>query len=182
MRSMNEIEVFSYKSPVGELIIGTIDDGCCLLEYKYRKAIKTIYPRVKRYFSAEFVERENRLHQQIISELEQYFNGKRNKFDFNIHMRGTEFQETVWQELLTIPYGETISYQELARRIGKPSSVRAVANANGQNCMSIVIPCHRVIGKDGSLQGYGGGVQNKKKLLQLEQQSLIDHTLYFEYE
>ena len=103
-----------------------------------------------------------------VEQLQSYLAGDRQDFDMALAPKGTDFQEAVWQALLTIPYGHTLSYGELAERIGKPTAARAVGAANGANPIGIVIPCHRVIGADGSLTGYGGGLQNKKTLLELE--------------
>jgi AraC family transcriptional regulator of adaptative response/methylated-DNA-[protein]-cysteine methyltransferase len=101
-------------------------------------------------------------------ELDDYFQGGRARFTLPLASRGTPFQEKVWLELRRIPYGQTISYDELARRVGQPMAQRAVARANGMNYVAILIPCHRVIGKDGSLTGYGGGLWRKRLLLELE--------------
>jgi len=101
-------------------------------------------------------------------QLEEYFAGRRRRFDLPLDLRGTDFQKRCWQELLKIPYGETRSYADIARAIGNPSAVRAVGLANGQNPIAIMVPCHRVIGSDGSLTGYGGGLETKRKLLELE--------------
>jgi methylated-DNA-[protein]-cysteine S-methyltransferase len=105
---------------------------------------------------------------QIAEQLEEYFAGERSGFDCRLQAHGTPFQERVWQELQRIPYGETISYGELAQRVGQPSASRAVGTANGRNPIAVIIPCHRVIGADGSLTGFGGGLQNKRLLLELE--------------
>ncbi len=104
----------------------------------------------------------------VTRQLEEYFAGRRRQFNLPLDLRGTDFQKRCWQELLKIPYGETRSYREIARAIGKPSAVRAAGLANGQNPIAIVVPCHRVIGSDGSLTGYGGGLGIKRKLLELE--------------
>lgn len=101
-------------------------------------------------------------------QLEEYFAGDRKTFDLPLHPLGTDFQVTVWQALANIPYGATISYGELARRIGQPQAVRAVGAANGRNPLPIVLPCHRVIGSDGSLTGFGGGLPTKRFLLAME--------------
>ena len=103
-----------------------------------------------------------------VRQVEAYFSGKLKDFDFPLAPQGTTFQTSVWKELLRIPYGETISYGELARRLGNPKAVRAVGLANGSNPIAIVIPCHRVIGSNGSLVGYGGGLPIKQALLALE--------------
>ena len=105
---------------------------------------------------------------QAIEQLDQYFAGERTEFDLELDMRGTQFQNDVWNALLTIPYGETRSYGEIARQIGRPDRARAVGAANGSNPVSIIVPCHRVIGSDGSLTGYGGGLPRKRFLLDLE--------------
>lgn len=106
-----------------------------------------------------------------IDQLGAYFKGERTGFDLELNVQGTDFQKRVWQELVRIPYGETISYGELAKRIGNPKASRAVGMANGKNPISIIIPCHRVIGKNGSLTGFGGGIEVKKKLLDLEKKT-----------
>lgn len=103
------------------------------------------------------------------SQLDEYFAGTRTAFDLPLALAGTPFQQRVWQELQAIPYGETVSYGELARRIGQPTASRAVGLANGRNPVSIIVPCHRVVGADGSLTGYGGGIERKRYLLAFEQ-------------
>lgn len=105
---------------------------------------------------------------QAVKELEEYLAGKRKSFSVPLNPKGTEFQKAVWKELAQIPYGETICYEELAKRIKKPKAVRAVGAANGKNPLWLIVPCHRVIGKNGSLTGYAGGISVKKKLLLLE--------------
>jgi len=104
----------------------------------------------------------------IFEQFTEYFKGQRKKFDLPLEIVGTEFQKRVWKELEKIPYGETITYKELSIRLGDEKVIRAAASANGANPLSIIIPCHRVIGSDGSLIGYGGGLDVKEKLLQLE--------------
>lgn len=106
------------------------------------------------------------------AQLQAYFRGERTEFDLPLAPRGTPFQEKVWKELRRIPYGKTCSYGDIARRIGRPKACRAVGLANGRNPISIVVPCHRVIGADGSLTGYGGGLANKKTLLELERRTV----------
>lgn len=104
----------------------------------------------------------------VMRQLRAYFAGELREFEIPLLMEGTEFQKRVWKSLQTIPYGQTISYGELARKMGDPKAVRAVGAANGQNPIPIIVPCHRVIGSNGSLTGFGGGLENKKKLLELE--------------
>jgi methylated-DNA-[protein]-cysteine S-methyltransferase len=115
--------------------------------------------------------------QEAVSQLQEYFEGKRKDFDFKINPKGTDFQQKVWQELLNIPFGKTMSYMDLSKKLGDVKAIRAVASANGKNPLWIVVPCHRVIGTDGSLTGYAGGLWRKKWLLEHEtpsyQQSLF---------
>lgn len=115
--------------------------------------------------------------QQAVTQLNEYFDGKRTTFDFNLNAKGTEFQQKVWQELLKIPFGKTVSYMDITKKLGDVKAIRAVASANGKNPLWIVVPCHRVIGTDGSLTGYAGGLWRKKWLLEHEnpptQQSLF---------
>lgn len=114
---------------------------------------------------------------ECVSQLQEYFEGRRTEFDFRINPQGTEFQQKVWQELLNIPFGKTLSYLDLSKKLGDVKAIRAVASANGRNPLWIVVPCHRVIGTDGSLTGYAGGLWRKKWLLEHEspskQQSLF---------
>ena len=112
--------------------------------------------------------RDDEAFADVREQLDEYFAGTRDAFDVKMHMDGTAFQRTVWHELTQIPYGETISYGELARRIGRPDRARAVGTANGQNPIAVIVPCHRVIGANGKLVGYGGGLDNKRRLLELE--------------
>lgn len=106
--------------------------------------------------------------ENVFLQLEEYFEGKRQEFDIKILMRGTEFQKKVWNALMEIPYGKAVSYKYIAEKIGNPNASRAVGNANNKNRIMILIPCHRVIGKDGKLVGYAGGLDKKKKLLEIE--------------
>jgi methylated-DNA-[protein]-cysteine S-methyltransferase len=111
--------------------------------------------------------------EEVITQLAEYFSGQRHTFDLELAPRGTPFQLAVWNALRDIPYGDTISYAELARRIGKPAAVRAVGAANGANPIPVIIPCHRVIGSNGTLTGYGGGIERKQWLLALEGRRLF---------
>lgn len=124
--------------------------------------------RLERMLDAEFVEGSTPVIDRAIAQLDEYFAGLRRQFDIPLLLVGTPFQKSVWTELLAIPYATTISYAELARRIGRPTAVRAVANSNGTNALSIFVPCHRVIGADSSLTGYAGGLLAKNYLLNLE--------------
>ncbi|RZJ28620.1 MAG: methylated-DNA--[protein]-cysteine S-methyltransferase [Flavobacterium sp.] len=110
--------------------------------------------------------------QLAVAQLQEYFDGKRFEFTFKINPKGTDFQKSVWQELLTIPFGKTVSYMDITKKLGDVKAIRAVASANGKNPLWIVVPCHRVIGTDGSLTGYAGGLWRKKWLLEHENPSL----------
>jgi methylated-DNA-[protein]-cysteine S-methyltransferase len=125
--------------------------------------------RIARYLEAVFVEKDDQVLKDTRRQLEEYFSYRRKQFDIPLLMAGTDFQKRVWSELGTIRYGTTSSYRELAERIGNKKAVRAVATANGANALSILIPCHRIIGSSGDLVGYAGGLNTKKKLLLLEQ-------------
>ena len=156
------------ESPLGPLLAGASEEGICLLEYPDRRMLERNLLTLRERFGCPAVPGSHPLLTQLRRELEAYFAGRRRAFDVPIAARGTPFQEMVWRELARIPHGTTISYAELARRVGRPSARRAVARANGQNRISILIPCHRVIGQDGSLTGYGGGLWRKRLLLHLE--------------
>jgi len=156
------------ESPVGPLLASATDEGICLLEFADRQLLRSNLERLRKLFDCAVVPGAHPLLDQLRRELGEYFAGRRRQFSVPITIRGTPFQEKVWCELCRIPSGETISYDELARRIGQPTAQRAVARANGMNRICILIPCHRVIGKDGKLVGYGGGLWRKRLLLQLE--------------
>jgi AraC family transcriptional regulator of adaptative response/methylated-DNA-[protein]-cysteine methyltransferase len=159
------------ESPLGPLLAGVSEEGICLLEYTDRRMLEHNFETMRWRFGCAVVPGRHRLLDQLKSELGEYFAGKRGEFMVPLSSRGTPFQEEVWNELRKIPHGETISYDELARRVGQPTARRAVARANGMNRICILIPCHRVIGKDGSLTGYGGGLWRKRLLLDLERKS-----------
>jgi len=147
-----------FDSPLGKLLL----NGNQLLEGLHFPTGKTRIEPEK-----EWVYNED-LFLEAIDQLGAYFNGELTTFDLKLNARGTHFQKKVWQQLLKIPFGETISYGELAKRIGNPKASRAVGMANGKNPISIIVPCHRVIGKDGSLTGFGGGIEAKKNLIEME--------------
>lgn len=155
-------------SPIGPLLAGATDEGVCLLEFTDRRMLETNLATIRTRFRSPVVPGEHRWLKQLQSELKEYFAGGRKRFGVPLVSRGTEFQEQVWGQLRAIPFGQTIAYDELARRVGRPTAQRAVALANGRNRVAILIPCHRVIGKDGSLTGYGGGLWRKRLLLELE--------------
>jgi AraC family transcriptional regulator of adaptative response/methylated-DNA-[protein]-cysteine methyltransferase len=147
---------------------GGVADGICLLEFSDRRMLETELKQLAKYFNATIVQGENPHFTLLRKELKQYFEHKLKDFTVPLNAPGTEFQKAVWKELRNIPYAKTRSYKEQATALGKPEAVRAVANANGMNRISIIIPCHRVIGADGSLTGYGGGLWRKNWLLEHE--------------
>lgn len=164
----NPIHIQNYHSKFGELIIGSYQEKLCLCDWKYRKMRTAIDQRLQKYFDTQYVESNSETIEKTILQLEEYALGNRTTFNIELALAGTEFQKSVWAELLKIPFGETESYLSLSKKIGNEKAVRAVANANGANAISIVIPCHRIIGSSGSLVGYAGGLAAKRKLLTLE--------------
>lgn len=167
-KEKNTIKIKRYESPCGVLMLGSFGDKLCLCDWQVEKHRDHVDRRLKRILRAEFEEGTSEVIGKAERQLDEFFAGQRRKFDMPLLFVGTDFQKTVWNELLKIPFGQTISYGEMARRIGMPKAVRAVANANGANSMSIFAPCHRVIGSDRSLTGYGGGLDAKRMLLELE--------------
>ena len=165
---MNKITIQYFKTPVGEMILGSYDNKLCMADWRYRKRREGIDRRLQKGLNAIFVEEESSVLKLAKEELESYFKGLRQTFDIPLLLVGTEFQKSVWQGLLQIPFGTTASYKELAQNIDNKTAVRAVASATGANAISIFIPCHRIIGADGSLTGYADGLEAKKKLLELE--------------
>ncbi|MGA7303996.1 MAG: methylated-DNA--[protein]-cysteine S-methyltransferase [Rhodothermales bacterium] len=166
--STRVVTITRIPTALGPMIAGTSDDAVCLLEFVDRRMLPTQIRRLQKRLDCLFVPGETQTCHQLRLELEEYFAGRRTTFSVEIDAPGTPFQESVWRELRKIPYGSTTSYEALARRIGRSSAVRAVARANGDNRIAILIPCHRVIGKDGSLTGYGGGLWRKRRLIDLE--------------
>jgi len=165
---MKAIEIQYYKLSFTEFIIASFEGQLCMLDYRYRAKRESVDRRVTTHLNATFVERSSEVIEACKKQLDEYLNGERKVFDLPLLLVGSPFQKSVWEALQTIPYGQTSSYLELAKAIGNPKAVRAVANANGANSIAIIIPCHRVIGSDGSLTGYAGGLPKKQKLLELE--------------
>jgi len=164
------------ESPLGPILAGASEEGICLVEFTDRRMLEHNFATMRRIFGCPVVPGEHPLLNQLRVELAEYFAGKRRSFGVPLASRGTSFQEKVWGSLGRIPFGETISYDELARRIDQPTARRAVARANGMNRICILIPCHRVIGKDGTLTGYGGGLWRKRLLLELEKSGTLPGT------
>jgi len=159
-RRMSEEFHEYYKSPSGNIEIVSSDTSirkCNFVEDNLKTPSKNIPPIMK----------------NALEQLKDYFEGKLREFNLQLELNGTEFQLKVWNELQKIPIGKTITYKELAERIGNKKAIRAVANANAKNPISIIVPCHRVIGSDGKLRGYGGGIKKKKWLIDFEHQSKV---------
>lgn len=145
---------YYYDSPIGILEIGTTEDELISILYVDEKRENTEQPEILK---------------ETIKQIQEYFNGTRKEFDIKFKLKGTEFQEKVWNALTDIPYGDTVSYKYIATKIGNEKAVRAVGNTNGRNIINIVVPCHRVIGANKSLTGYGGGLDKKSWLLKHEE-------------
>ena len=168
-------------TPVGPMQAVFSSAGLCMLEFAHSHRCApqlAAVLRAKRLGANDLHEQASPASRALALELEQYFAGERLAFTQPLDIVGTEFQQSVWQALLHIPYGETWSYAQQARYLGRESAVRAVANANGQNKIAIVIPCHRVIGSNGTLTGFGGGLDAKRLLLNLERQATGEQPLF----
>ena len=169
-KEKNIIKVQRYESPCGLLLLGSFGDKLCFCDWQVEKHRDHVDRRLKRRLCSELEVGTSEVIEKAARQLDEFFAGKRKEFDVPLRFVGTDFQKTVWNELLEIPFGKTVSYGEMAQRIGMSNADRAVANANGANSISIFAPCHRVIGSDRSLTGYGGGLPAKKFLLELESQ------------
>ncbi|HEX2445854.1 MAG TPA: methylated-DNA--[protein]-cysteine S-methyltransferase [Vicinamibacterales bacterium] len=155
-------------TPLGPMVAGATDKGVCLLEFTDRRMLEHQLTTLQRRFKAALAPADHPHLTALRTELAEYFAGTRRTFDVPIDAPGTPFEERVWRELSRIPFGETRSYEEIARNVATPAAVRAVGRANGMNRLAIVIPCHRVLNKSGELGGYGGGLWRKRRLLHLE--------------
>jgi AraC family transcriptional regulator, regulatory protein of adaptative response / methylated-DNA-[protein]-cysteine methyltransferase len=162
------IDLKRLETPLGTMFACAVSEGVCLLEFTDRKMLETEFTQLAKTLNAVIVQGENDHFNLLEQQLEEYFAGKRQAFTVPLFTPGSDFQNEVWSMLRNISYGETRTYTQQANAIDKPAAVRAVANANGLNKISILIPCHRVIGADGSLTGYGGGLWRKQWLLDLE--------------
>jgi AraC family transcriptional regulator of adaptative response/methylated-DNA-[protein]-cysteine methyltransferase len=164
-----------FNTPIGPMFAGVIEynekSGLCLLEFTDRRMLETEIKTLSKHFNAKFIEEEHKLHKVVKQQLDEYFEGKRKTFDIPMITPGTDFQNKVWKALIEIPYGETVSYKGQSINIKMTKAVRAVANANGMNRIAIIVPCHRVIGENGTLTGYGGGLWRKKWLLDFEKKN-----------
>lgn len=166
---MNQVSVKYVRTRIGELILGSYEGKLCLLDFRYRKMRTAIDNRIRSGLNVEFILKDDETLERTRKQLDEYLDGTRTRFDIPILMVGTDFQKAVWNVLMEVSYGKTASYLDLAIAIDNGNAVRAVAGANGANAIAMIIPCHRIIGSNGELVGYGGGLAVKKKLLDLEQ-------------
>ncbi len=155
-------------TPLGKMLIGATDTGICLCDFEYRKSIDAIIKRIELKEGCLFKEEHHPHFDLLQKQITDYFTGKLKDFTVPLHLIGTPFQVSVWEELRRIPYGEVRSYKKQSIALGNEKAIRAVAGANGENGIAIIVPCHRVIGENGSLVGYGGGLPKKKWLLDHE--------------
>jgi len=168
----NVILINRLTTPLGPMFVCATEKGICLLEFVDRRMLETEFRDLQKLLKANIIIGENKHIKQAKKEIKEYFSGKRKSFDIPLHTPGTEFQNLVWKGLQDIPYGETSTYQKQAAAIQKPKAIRALATANGYNRLAIIVPCHRVIGKDGALRGYGGGLERKQWLLDHEKENI----------
>ena len=165
---VNMICLKHIQTPVGAMRVGAMDEGICLFDFQYRRSIDTIMKRIEKLSGSSFAQADHPHFALLEQQVNEYFLGLRKEFDLPLLLLGTPFQKSVWRGLLQIPYGETRSYKQQSIFLGNERAIRAVAGANGENGIAIIIPCHRVIGENGTLVGYGGGLQRKKWLLEHE--------------
>lgn len=167
------IDLKRIETPIGTMYAAATEQGICMLEFTDRRMLETEFKDLAKSLNATLVQGDNPHFETLEKELSEYFAGNRKEFTVPLFPVGTEFQKSVWKILMKIPYGETWNYRKQSEVLGDVKKVRAVANANGMNKISILIPCHRVIGSDGTLTGYGGGIWRKQKLLELEKAILL---------
>ena len=169
MKNKSSIIVRRFHFPCGEMILGSFDGKICLCDWSDGISRNIIDFRLQKLQNALYVDKgTTEVIETARQQLNEYFQRKRREFDLPLLLVGSDFQKRVWDELLAIPYGTTLSYGEMARRLGDRKAVRAVANACAVNAISIIVPCHRVVGNNGKLVGYGGGLERKRFLLDLE--------------
>jgi AraC family transcriptional regulator of adaptative response/methylated-DNA-[protein]-cysteine methyltransferase len=167
-RERHCLRVALLPTPLGPMLAAASETAIVLLEFADRRGLEHNYAVMRKQFGLPVVPGENKILAQLARDLNAYFDGKLTSFTVPHLLKGTAFQGAVWRELQRIPFGQTASYAEIARRVGKPGAVRAVARANATNRLYLLVPCHRVIASDGTLSGYGGGVHRKRLLIELE--------------
>lgn len=166
--SEDRMYITHIETELGLMMAAATNKGICMFEFTDYKLIDLEIRQLEKKFNVPLTQAHHPHFDTLRKQIDEYFKGERQIFDIPLDLLGTEFQKKVWLGLLQIPYGSTISYGTQAKRLGMPSASRAVANANGKNKIAIILPCHRVIGANGSLTGYGGGLWRKKRLLELE--------------
>jgi len=162
-----------YVSPLGELILGDFNNQLCLCDWRYRKMRSEVDTRIQRGLNAVYEQQSTPLLKETQRQLADYFENKRTTFNLPLLLVGTDFQQTVWKALQKIDFGKTQTYLGLSKQLINPKAIRAVASANGANALSIIVPCHRIVGSNQELVGYAGGLSTKKKLLELEDGSQL---------
>jgi AraC family transcriptional regulator, regulatory protein of adaptative response / methylated-DNA-[protein]-cysteine methyltransferase len=173
------IVVKEINTPLGQMLAGATDEGICLFDFKHRRSIDAIVNRVFTHLGRKSIVGHHDLFSDLEQQLTAYFAGTLRDFSLPLQFAGSPFQAAVWQSLLAIPYGQTSTYGKQAEAIGSHAATRAVAAANGANAIAIIVPCHRVIGANGNLTGYSGGIDSKKWLLQHERRSLGEQAELF---
>ena len=162
------IHMTRLETPLGPMFACATEEGICSLEFTDRRMLETELKAMSKEFNAVVLQGASKYFEPLKQQLDEYFKGTRKEFDLPLVLKGTDFQKEVWKELLRIPYGSTRSYKQQSIALNNLKAIRAVASANGMNRIAIIIPCHRVIGEDGSMTGYGGGIWRKKRLLDIE--------------
>jgi methylated-DNA-[protein]-cysteine S-methyltransferase len=165
---MNRISIQRHQTEISELLLGSFGDKLCLIGFRDKGTRRAVDDRIKKALNAEFVEGDDEILEKTRRQLDEYFRGRRREFDIPLLMMGTDFQKRVWNVLMKVPYGATSTYLQVAKDVGNERAVRAVGSAARANPISIIVPCHRVIGSNGELVGYGGGLLVKRRLLELE--------------
>lgn len=175
MEALNKTEkvitMTEFATPLGPMLAGATTEGICILEFTNRIKLEKEIAELQTLLNAESIQGRNQHLDQLEIELQEYFDGKRKTFDVPLHTPGNDFSQSVWKTLQEIPYGETCSYKEQADKMNNPKAIRAIATTNGRNRLAIIIPCHRVIGSNGSMTGYAAGIDKKKWLLKFEREN-----------
>ncbi|WP_316818914.1 methylated-DNA--[protein]-cysteine S-methyltransferase [Pedobacter nyackensis] len=165
------ITMTEFNTPLGPMLAGATTEGLCILEFKNRIRLEKELADLQKLLEATVVYGKNKHLVQTETELTEYFAGSRKTFSVSLHTPGNEFAQSVWKALQEIPYGKTCSYKDQADRMNNPRAIRAIASTNGRNRLAIIIPCHRVIGSNGSMTGYAAGIDKKKWLLKFEREN-----------
>ncbi|TAK59958.1 MAG: methylated-DNA--[protein]-cysteine S-methyltransferase [Bacteroidetes bacterium] len=166
-KAVTKVYCTSFESRIGKIYVASTDEGVCKISVP-RESRKDFIGWIEQHFDLETVVDNRSRNKDVIDQLNRYFNGKLAKFNLGIDLMGTPFQIRVWKELLKVEYGTTITYKQLAKRVKTPQAFQAVGRANASNPLPVIIPCHRVLGSNGSLVGYGAGIKTKEFLLRLE--------------